>query len=67
LKGDKKIGSRGSNSFAGGYSPEDGTIEFYARIKSLLNVDFELVLNVGAGKALGIMRIVIIIVANCLL
>jgi hypothetical protein len=45
-----KIGSRSSNSFAGGYSPEDGTIEFYSRIQSLLNVDFELVLNVGAGR-----------------
>jgi SAM-dependent methyltransferase len=37
------------SQFAGGYVPEDGTIQFYQRINSLLDPSFS-VLNLGAGR-----------------
>ena len=37
------------NDFFGGFSPQDGTIDFYGRVNSILNKEM-LVLDVGAGR-----------------
>lgn len=38
-----------ANYFMGGYTPTDGTVEFYGRVKSLLNPE-DTILDLGAGR-----------------
>ena len=41
---------RPADEFIGGYTPNDGTIEFYARIKALICPEHK-ILDLGAGRA----------------
>ena len=44
------MGYKPENHYVGGFTPNDATIDFYLRIKSLLEPEF-IVLDLGAGRA----------------